>query len=55
MSDNRIEGAAKKISGSIKEAAGKITGNHELEAKGVAEKTVGNVQNKAGKVQDALK
>jgi len=54
MSDNRIEGAARKASGSIKEAAGKITGNTKLEAKGKAEKTVGTVQNKVGKVQDAL-
>ena len=55
MSDNRIEGVAHKVSGSIKEAAGKITGNTELQAKGAAEKTVGGVQNKVGKVQDALK
>lgn len=55
MSDNRIEGAAHKVAGSIKEAAGKITGNKELELKGAAEKVGGNVQNKVGKVQDALK
>jgi uncharacterized protein YjbJ (UPF0337 family) len=55
MSDNRIEGAARKASGTIKEVAGKITGNAELEAKGKAEKTVGGIQNKVGKVQDALR
>ncbi len=55
MSDNRIEGAAHKAAGAIKEAAGKITGNEKLQAKGTAEKLGGNVQNKAGKVQDALK
>ena len=55
MSENRIEGAAHKAAGAIKEAAGKVTGNKELELKGAAEKVGGNVQNKVGKVQDALK
>lgn len=55
MSENRIDGAAKKVSGSIKEAVGKVTGDASLEAKGKAEKTVGTVQNKVGKVQDALR
>ena len=55
MSDNRIEGAAHKAAGAIKEAAGKITGNKELELKGATEKLGGGVQNKVGKVQDALK
>lgn len=32
MSTNRIEGTAKKAAGSIKEAAGKITGNQRLRA-----------------------
>jgi len=55
MSENRIQGAAKKASGAIKEGAGKITNDPKLEAKGKAEKTIGGVQNKAGKVQDALR
>lgn len=42
MSANRIEGAAKKASGAIKEAAGKATGNDRLRAKGAAEKAVGD-------------
>ncbi|MDP9102393.1 MAG: CsbD family protein, partial [Pseudomonadota bacterium] len=48
MSENRVEGALKQASGSIKEATGKVTGNTELEAKGKAEKAVGTVQNKVG-------
>ena len=55
MSDNRIQGAAKKASGAIKEAAGKVTNDPKLEGKGKAEKTMGGVHNKVGKVQDALR
>ena len=54
MSENRVEGAAKKASGAIKEAAGKATGNDNLRAKGAAEKAGGAVQNKVGKAQDKI-
>jgi uncharacterized protein YjbJ (UPF0337 family) len=54
MSQNRIEGAARKASGSIKQAAGKATGNTKLRAKGATEKAAGTVQNKLGKAQDRV-
>lgn len=54
MSTNRIEGAAKKAAGSIKEITGKITGNQALRAKGAFEKAVGSAQNAVGKAQDNL-
>jgi len=54
MSTNRVEGAAHKAAGAMKEAAGKVVGNPELEAKGAAEKATGHVQNKVGKAQDAV-
>ncbi len=54
MSTNRIEGAAHKAAGAIKEAAGKVTGDKQLEAKGAAEKILGEAQNETGKAQDAL-
>ena len=54
MSDNRIEGAGNKLAGSIKEGVGKLTGDHGLQAEGVAQNTGGSVQNAAGKVQDAF-
>ena len=54
MSTNRIEGAAKKAVGSIKETAGKVTGNKRLRAKGAVEKAVGSAQNAVGKAQDKL-
>ncbi len=54
MSDNRIEGAGNKLAGSIKEGVGKLTGDHGLQAEGVAQKAGGSVQNAAGKVEDAV-
>jgi uncharacterized protein YjbJ (UPF0337 family) len=54
MSKNRIEGAVHKATGAIKEAAGKATGNKVLEAKGAAEKILGETQNEIGKAQDSL-
>jgi len=55
MDKDRIKGAAKEVSGSIKEAASKITGDRETEAKGKVEKNVGTAQNAFGKVKDAIR
>ena len=55
MDKDRIKGAAKEVSGAIKEAAGKITGDRETEAKGKVEKNVGTAQNAFGKVKDAIR
>ncbi len=46
MNEDRIKGAGHEIKGAVKEAAGKVTGNRETQADGVAEKTVGKLQNK---------
>ena len=54
MSDNRIQGAGDKLVGSIKEGAGKLTGDRSLQAEGTAQKMGGSVQNAVGKVQDAF-
>jgi uncharacterized protein YjbJ (UPF0337 family) len=55
MSQNRIDGAAHKAAGAIKEVAGKMTGNRELQAKGVAEKILGAAQGEIGRAQDNLR
>ncbi|XUY26301.1 CsbD family protein [Agrobacterium sp. rho-8.1] len=55
MDKNRIEGAAKELKGTIKEAAGKLTGNKKLEAEGRGEKIAGEVQSTVGKGVDAVK
>jgi uncharacterized protein YjbJ (UPF0337 family) len=53
MHKDTIKGAAKDVSGSIKEAVGKATGNERLEAEGAAEKTVGKIQKGVGDLKDA--
>jgi len=55
MDKNRIEGAAKELKGTIKEAAGKLTGNRKLEAEGKVDKAAGEVQSTVGKGKDAVK
>ena len=52
---NRVEGAADKAKGSLKEAAGKITGDAKLQAEGSADKTKGKLQNAVGGAKDALR
>jgi uncharacterized protein YjbJ (UPF0337 family) len=39
----------------VKEAAGKLTGDHKTEAEGKAEKAAGKVENAVGGVKDALR
>jgi len=55
MDKNRIEGAAKELKGTLKEAAGKLTGNERLEAEGRADKAAGEVQGTVGKGKDAVR
>lgn len=42
------------MKGTLKEEAGKITNNPELEDKGKAEHAMGKVQHKIGEVKDAV-
>ena len=55
MDKDRIEGSAKQVKGSIKEAAGKALGDAKLEGEGKADKTAGKIQNAVGGVKDALR
>lgn len=55
MDKNRLDGAAKQVKGSIKEAVGKATGDTKTQAKGAAQKTAGKVQSSAGKVKDTAR
>ncbi|MGU7811527.1 CsbD family protein [Burkholderia sp. AW49-1] len=55
MDRNRIEGKLKQVKGSVKEALGKVTGDRETEAEGVAEQQAGKVQEKAGEAADAVR
>ena len=55
MHKDEAKGAAKDIKGSIKEAAGKATGNERLESEGAAQKTKGKVEDTAGRAKDKVK
>jgi uncharacterized protein YjbJ (UPF0337 family) len=51
---DKAAGIAKKISGSVKEATGKVVGNRRLQAAGQAEKVEGKIQQKVGKIEKSL-
>lgn len=55
MDKDRVEGIAKQVKGSVKEAAGKVVGDAKLEAEGKADKMAGKVQNAVGGAKDALR
>jgi uncharacterized protein YjbJ (UPF0337 family) len=46
-----IKGKGKQIEGAIKDKAGELTGNPNLEAKGKAERVAGKVQERVGKAR----
>ena len=45
MDKDRIKGSAEQAKGSLKEAAGKLTGDSKTEAEGKADKAAGKAQN----------
>ena len=51
---DQAEGKFHKVKGSIKEIAGKVGMNSELEAEGKDEKIAGKVQEKIGQVKKVL-
>ena len=55
MDKDRVEGIGKTVSGSVKEAAGKVTGDKKTRAEGKARKTAGKVQNAFGGAKDAAR
>ncbi|MCE4364800.1 CsbD family protein [Xanthomonas hortorum] len=55
MDKKRIEGTAKQVKGSVKEAIGRVTGDKSTELEGAAEKNIGKVQSKAGEVADKVR
>jgi uncharacterized protein YjbJ (UPF0337 family) len=55
MDKDRIEGAAKQVKGTIKEAIGKVTGDTKVQAEGIAEKAAGKVQSGVGEAKDGVR
>jgi uncharacterized protein YjbJ (UPF0337 family) len=55
MNKDRIDGAADKAKGSMKEAAGKMTGDTKLQAEGKMDKAKGAMKNAIGGAKDAMR
>jgi uncharacterized protein YjbJ (UPF0337 family) len=55
MDKQRIEGGLKKATGTIKEKAGQMTGDRDLEAEGKTDRAEGKVRSAVGHVKDAAK
>ena len=55
MDKQRVEGAADKAKGSMKEAAGKLTGDKKLQAEGQMDKAKGAMKNAVGGAKDAIR
>jgi uncharacterized protein YjbJ (UPF0337 family) len=51
---DELQGKAHELKGAVKEAAGKVTGQPELEADGQNEKLAGTIQKKIGQVEKVL-
>jgi uncharacterized protein YjbJ (UPF0337 family) len=51
---NEIAGKIHEVKGKIKEKAGQMTNNPDLEGKGIGEKIAGKVQNKLGQAEKVL-
>lgn len=55
MDQNRVDGIGRKVSGSVKEAIGEVTGDTKLKVEGAAQKNAGKAQNAAGGVKDGVR
>ncbi|MEG3176608.1 CsbD family protein [Sphingomonas sp. RB3P16] len=54
MNETSLKGEAQNIGGSLKEAAGNVTGNSRLQGEGVIDQVTGGVNKAIGAAQDAL-
>jgi uncharacterized protein YjbJ (UPF0337 family) len=55
MDEDRVKGAAQKVKGKLKEAAGHAVGDEKLKAEGRADQVAGKVRNAVGGVKDAVR
>ena len=55
MAREHNEGDADKLKGGIKEVAGKLTGDRELEEQGKGDQAKGNLKKAVGSVKDAVR
>ena len=55
MDSEHVKGAADKVKGAIKDTAGKVTGDKELQAEGKLDKAKGAAHDAAGDAKDAFR
>lgn len=55
MDNDRIKGMGDQAKGSLKDAAGKLTGDTKLQAEGKMDKVKGKVENAVGGMKDSLR
>ena len=55
MNSNRVNGTTDEVIGSIKQKAGKLTGNTPLQIKGIAQQVKGRAENTLGKAKDMVR
>jgi uncharacterized protein YjbJ (UPF0337 family) len=55
MDREHVKGTADKIKGSVKDTAGRITGDEKLQAEGKLDKAKGEVRKAVGDVKDTFK
>ncbi len=55
MDKERIKGAGDQVAGRIEKAAGDLTGNDKLKAKGTVKEAQGKVRTTVGEAKDAIK
>ena len=52
---DKAKNAGQKGTGKVKESAGKVSGNHKLQAEGKADRVKANLKQAGEKVKDAFK
>lgn len=52
--EDKVQGTVHQVKGAVKEGAGKITNNPELEIEGKIEKNVGKLQRHVGDAEKAI-
>ena len=55
MDREHVKGAADKVKGAVKDAAGKVSGDRKLQTEGKIDKAKGAAHNVAGDVKDAVR
>jgi uncharacterized protein YjbJ (UPF0337 family) len=54
MNEQHVKGAMDKAKGAVKDAAGKVMGDHEMQAEGKMDKAKGAARSAAGDGKDAI-